>query len=154
MGSKGYVRPPLRLVFEGEEFDGLNVWSRRVSLNKLFELQELAEALGSAGDGEDKAPTVMKEQLMALFERLVPCLIAWNLQEADNPLDDDSPRTDVPLTVEGLSSQDPALALAIVDGLVEASSGVPAPLEQPSPNGEPSRGVDALTDLSSVSQQP
>lgn len=169
----GYVRPPLKLQFEDEEFDGLNVWAKRVSLTRVFELQELAEKVAEQRDGdapaagldsEDESNWVkdpdtgerhlmskLEKELRTLFGRLLPCLLAWNLQEAEDPLDDDSPRHDVPLTMAGLLSQDPGLALALVGALVDSSTGASGPLAAGSPNGKPSPEVNDLTALSSAS---
>lgn len=142
----GYVRKPLELVFENEEFDGLRVWSRRVSLNRIFQLQQLAEQVSGEEAGNDtKADDSMYHKLTELFAALLPCLLAWNLQEADNPMDDDSPRSDVPLTLDGLCSQDVGFALAIVESLVDASTGVSRPLGDGSPNGGQLATLDDLT---------
>lgn len=169
----GYVRPPLKLQFEGEEFDGLSVWAKRVSLTRVFELQELAEKVSDERDGDAPAATLdpedesswtededgrrrlmgrLEKELRTLFGRLLPCLLAWNLQEADDPLDDDSPRHDVPLTMAGLLGQDPGLALALVGALVDSSTGTSGPLGAGSPNGKPSPEVNDLTALQSASQ--
>ncbi len=169
----GYVRPPLKLQFEDAEFDGLSVWAKRVSLTRVFELQELAEKVSDERDGDAPAATLdpedesnwvedpdtgerrlmgrLEKELRTLFGRLLPCLLAWNLQEADDPLDDDSPRHDVPLTMDGLLSQDPGLALALVGALVDSSTGASGPLEGASPNGKPSPEVNDLTALQSAS---
>lgn len=169
----GYVRPPLKLQFEDEEFDGLSVWAKRVSLTRVFELQQLAETVSTERDATETATTALdpddesswtededgrrrlmgklEKELRTLFGRLLPCLLAWNLQEADDPLDDDSPRHDVPLTMAGLLSQDPGLALALVGALVDSSTGASGPLEGASPNGKPSPEVNDLTALQSAS---
>lgn len=163
----GYVRPPIELVFEQEEFDGLRVWSKRVSLNRIFELQELAEQVGADDDGPDavldpdddgnwfedpdtgrrRLMRPLEKKLRALFGALVPCLLAWNLQESGDPRDPDAARTDVPLSVDGMCSQDPPFALSIVEALIDANTGVPDPLDGGSPNGATPGEIDALAAL-------
>lgn len=131
----GYVRPPLQLQFVGEEFDGLRVWAKRISLRKLDHLVDLANSAKDAGDDPKRQLKVADE----LFTELLPCLLAWNFQVAENPMVEDSPRRDVPLTMDGLRDDgDLVLALAIVEGLMDAMGGVPAPLPTGSADGSPS----------------
>ena len=170
----GYVRPPLKLQFEDAEFDGLSVWAKRVSLTRVFELQQFAETVATERDAGETATTTLdpddetnwvteddgvsrrlmgrlEKELRTLFGRLLPCLLAWNLCEQDDPLDDYSPRREVPLTMAGLLGQDPGLALALVGALVDSSTGASGPLGAGSPNGKPSPEVNDLTALQSAS---
>ncbi len=140
----GYVRKPLRLVFEDSEFDGLDVRAKRVSLGKIFSLMEVSEGLG------DDDTKLAREQVEALIEAVFPCLLFWNLQELVDPADEDGPRRDVPLTREAFEAQDPGLVLAIASGIIDTAGGTPGPLEPGSIAGENSATLAGLVDLSNL----
>src|SRR5688572_2276590 len=139
--GRGYRRAPVKLVFSDPELDGFNVWIKRVSIGRVMGLMELAEQVDVAD------PANSREQIQALLDSLYPCLVAWNLEDPEDPFDDDSPAVPVPLTPEALRDQDVALVMAIVEGMTQASGGVADPLERSSNGGGPSETLMALQSL-------
>lgn len=108
----GYQRPLLRLKFEDPEMAGLEVVCKRPSVGQI----ELF----------DKTDRQLDEQLVVLQT----CLISWNLEDEDgNP---------VPITIEGLKSQDQPFLAALIDAWTGQAVKVPGPLGRSLPSGEPS----------------
>lgn len=129
-----YKRPSVRLVFEAEEFDGLEVECRRVSNNRMFDIMEAAEAMDALKS--DDIPG-MRKAMADLAGVLAPIIISWNLDD-----DDDQP---VPPTRDGLMDQDPGLLMALAAGVQQAMGGVPVPLDDGSTSGTLS--LAALTNM-------
>ncbi|MFF9271152.1 hypothetical protein [Streptomyces rochei] len=112
----GY-RPKRRvyeLDFTGTEWEGLEASVRGLTVGEELELNEM-----------EWTP---ENTVKALVKRLV----SWNVEDDDGP---------VPTTFEGVCRQDGAMVLAILNALRTVISGVPDPLPQTSPDGEPSPAV-------------
>ncbi|RSS92448.1 hypothetical protein EF919_18105 [Streptomyces sp. WAC02707] len=112
----GY-RPKRRvyeLDFTGTEWEGLEASVRGLTVGEELELNEM-----------EWTP---ENTVKALVKRLV----SWNVEDDDGP---------VPTTFEGVCRQDGAMVLAILNALRTVGSGVPDPLPQTSPDGEPSPAV-------------
>ncbi|NUS79148.1 MAG: hypothetical protein HOV70_23520 [Streptomyces sp.] len=103
------------LDFTGTDWEGLEASVRGLTVGEEFELNEM----------EWTPQNIVK----ALVQRLV----SWNVED-----DQGQP---VPTTFEGVCTQDGAMVLAILSALRQANSGVPDPLPQSSPDGEPSPAV-------------
>jgi hypothetical protein len=103
------------LDFTGTDYEGLQATVRGLTVGEELELNEM----------EFTPDRVVK----ALVQRL----ISWNVED-----DQGQP---VPTTFEGVCTQDGGMVLAILDALRQANSGVPDPLPQSSPSGEPSPAV-------------
>lgn len=100
------------LDFTGTEYEGLQASVRGMTVGEELEL-----------DGAEMSGDL-------LVKTLVKRLVSWNVED-----DKGQP---VPTTFEGLCTQDSAMILAIVNAVRQANSGVPDPLPQSSPSGEPS----------------
>lgn len=100
------------LDFSGTDYEGLQVTVRGLTVAEELEL-----------DGQEASSDL-------IIKRLVSRLISWNVED-----DKGQP---VPTTHDGVCTQDVAMVLAILDALRTANSGVPAPLPNGSPAGEPS----------------
>ncbi|MGK9463917.1 hypothetical protein ACSLFT_28385 [Streptomyces sp. G6] len=112
----GY-RPKRRvyaLDFTGTEWEGLEASVRGLTVGEELELNEM-----------EWTP---ENTVKALVKRLV----SWNVEDDNGP---------VPTTFEGVCTQDGAMVLAILNALRTVGSGVPDPLPQSSPDGEPSPAV-------------
>jgi hypothetical protein len=116
----GY-RPKRRIYnldFTGTDYEGLQASVRGMTVGEELELDE-ADLTGDL-----------------VVKTLVKRLVSWNVEdEQGNP---------VPCTFEGVCTQDGAMVLAIINALRQASSGVPDPLPQSSPSGEPSPVASAI----------
>jgi hypothetical protein len=126
----GYVRKRRRfnLVFEDEEFAGLEVLAKSTSMGKILHLIDLSDIPRDrivAGNEKDRI-----EQLFRIFMENV---VSWNLE---HEVKDGTEET--PCTYEGLLLHDPDfvlnLALAWMDGVVAT----PGPLGEKSSDGKPS----------------
>ncbi len=115
----GYERKRkiFKLVFADEEMDGLEVKAGSPSLETFLKLQKMAGV------------TVGMEEFAELVGHFTDSLISWNLTEDGVP---------VPVTAEGVRSQDPEFILAAMDSWMDAVNGVDAPLAAPSRDGDPS----------------
>lgn len=125
----GYVRKKtFRIRFaDGHEFDGLEVRMRSVSVGRLLKLLPMIETLD--GIAAANKPEVAAE-IEEVFREFADLIDSWNIEDEDG--------TPVPVTFEALMDQDLRLVIAIVQQWVEHVAGVPAPLDGPSPSGEPS----------------
>lgn len=122
----GYQRPTLKLIFADEEMEGLEVRARRLSVEELLHIFGMADAEHLASN-----PTAERvERADQLLAALAATLLSWNLEDRDG--------VPVPLTVEGLRTQDMPLIVAVRSALLDASTGVSRPLPPASPDGEPS----------------
>ncbi|MBX9392284.1 hypothetical protein K4749_01385 [Streptomyces sp. TRM72054] len=111
-------RPPRKIYnldFTGTEFEGLQVKMRGMTVGEELELDDLR---GKEGGGR------------RVFELMTGLLVEWNV--------DDEQGQPVPATFEGVCTQDSTFIMTILDALQTANSGVPDPLPQSSPSGEPS----------------
>jgi hypothetical protein len=101
----GYRRQPKTYVLKFEDYEGLEVVCRSVSVKELLIVLELADAMTTAPD---------KKQMEELFGWFVKRLIGWNLEDEDGK--------PVPATLQGLLAQDFEFALAMVNAWVGAIS--------------------------------
>ncbi|MGQ5576773.1 hypothetical protein [Streptomyces sp. ECR3.8] len=119
-----------RLDFTGTDWEGLEASMRGLTVGEELELEGLR---GQQGGGT------------RWFEILTGLLVEWNVEDEQG--------RPVPTTFEGVSTQDSAMVMAILDALQKAASGVPDPLPQSSPDGEPSPAVPIPMAPLSPSQQ-
>ncbi|MEU3161779.1 hypothetical protein ABZ753_30905 [Streptomyces griseoincarnatus] len=108
-------RRVFQLDFTGTDYEGLEASMRAPTVGEELEFTKLRNKEDSGQE---------------LFTFLTRLLVSWNVED-----DNGQP---VPCTFEGVCSQDGAMVLAILDAGQTAASGVPAPLPQSSPDGEPS----------------
>src|SRR5690349_1218841 len=110
----GYKHSPkvYRLAFD--DYEGLEVRARSVSLDEFLSLVEIA----GKTDPDD---------LERMFRGFADALVSWNLEDEDG--------TPVPATYEGIKGQDLDLILDIIGGWQDAIGSVPAPLAKPSDDG-------------------
>jgi hypothetical protein len=135
----GFKRPGkvYKLVFT-DDLDGLEVKARSMSTGALLDMAPLLDLKLSA------TPTAEEmEGIRDLLERFAEVLVSWNLED-----DDDQP---VPADIDGLLAQDLDFVMTIITAWADAVSGVPAPLPQTSPGGEPSLAASIPMDVSSQS---
>lgn len=100
-------RKLLRLRFEDEEFQGLEVRAWSLSLGRFLQLVELLESEN-------------EEDLAELFEGFASVLVSWNVEtDSGEPVE---------ATLDGLRSLDIDFVLAIIMSWVEAISSVSRPL--------------------------
>lgn len=120
----GYTRArTIRLTWADGEFAGLEIRARRVSIETFFDLAPLIDGQLNVSDPQGR------EELRALFAQFGEVLVSWNVEDEDG--------TPIPCTAEEFVRQDPAFVREVLDEWAAAISGVSAPLEQPSPAGEP-----------------
>ncbi|MGW6502974.1 hypothetical protein [Nonomuraea angiospora] len=125
----GYTRPrTLLLRWADGEFAGLEIRARRVSVETFFDLVPLIDGKYDVLDPDDRV------QLREMFAKFGELLVSWNVEDED----EDGRRTPVPCTVDEFMRQDPRFVREVLDQWAEAIAGVSAPLDQPSPAGEPS----------------
>lgn len=107
----------INVSFEpGHEYHGLEVVLRKLTLGEYLDIVGLGEVkLNHIG-----------EQLKSMGDRL----ISWNLEDEQGQ--------PVPATVEAVLGQDKDLMVSILEAWLDVLNGVPAPLDQTSPAGEPS----------------
>lgn len=115
-----------KLVFaQDTDMAGLEVTMSSVSMGALLRLQEMA----------GRADEIAKD--MAQFREIVAvfagAMLGWNLDD-----DFDHP---VPVTVDGILTQDPDFIMAIIGEWIKAISAVPDPLGVGSTSGGPSPAV-------------
>lgn len=116
MGQYRAKRKIYTLQFEDHE--GLEVRAHGVSMGKLFQVADQAEAAREgAGFGETR-------ELVDLF---VASLVAWNLADEEGQ--------DTPLTSEGLLSHETDLVLATVLAWFDAMVSISSPLGRRSTAG-------------------
>lgn len=120
----GYKRPPLLLVFEGEEYEGLEVRARRPTIADILDLARLR----SIGPATTEADVLSK--LDGLMARMASLITSWNLLD-----DDDQP---IPVTAETVAAQDYPFMMAIASAIAGSGAAVRPPLPQPSGDGVPS----------------
>lgn len=114
----GYTRTKtFDMRFKEGEMAGLEVRCRRVSVGTLFDV-------GAIVDRRKES----KEAFTAAVEELAKVIVSWNYED-----DDGNP---VPISAETLLEEDADFILGLFKAWTDALGGVPAPLEQASPDGE------------------
>ncbi len=121
-----------KLIFEDPDMAGLEVVVTSVPMGKLLRIQELNE------DDELRRSSKAFRELVGI---LAGAMLSWNLED-----DLDEP---VPVTAEGILTQDPAFVRQIISSWIDAISGVSTPLDGGSTTGdtslEASMPMDALS---------
>jgi len=108
----------INLNFEaGHDLHGLEVSLRGLSLGNFLELQGMGE--------------VDRSSLAGQLRRFAESLIVWNLEDEDTG-------EPIPATREAVFEQDQDLMLQLATAWLDALAGVPAPLDETSPDGKPS----------------
>jgi hypothetical protein len=122
----GFQLRTYRLVFEEPAFEGLEIRTRGATIDDAVAWNGLF-----SGEVDLLKPGEANEaNRQRLYEVLVDRIIGWNLEGEDGQ--------QVPCTVETLRGLEASMVLAIGRAWMTASAGVSRPLEQPSPNGQPS----------------
>ena len=118
----GYRRQPTvyRLIFQ--EYEGLEVMARSVSVEELLKITGLANQMTSKPDNK---------QVEALFGFFAKRLVSWNLEDEDGK--------PVPATLKGLLGEELGFILNIVQAWVRAITGVSPPLLNGSSGGPAGR---------------
>ena len=128
-----------RLTFEDPDLEGLEVVTRRPSVDGLLRFVELYEQVQGL-DEESFKPEDIK-LLTSLFERFVKVLVEWNVED-----DDDQP---VPRTVEGLQGLELDFTMQIIESWITGMFQAPPPLPGASEPGsvppEASLPMEALS---------
>lgn len=117
------------LVFDGEEYEGLEVRIRGLNTGQVMDIDT------ARADGGDAA-------IVTMLQLMAEQLVEWNVED-----DDGFP---VPTTFEGVRSLDIDFNWAIIDAWQTAAAGVPAPLESGSTSGEPSLVASIPTETLSL----
>lgn len=125
----GYVRKrTFKIRFgDGHEFEGLEVRMRSVSVGKLLQLLPKIDALDGIAVATKPEDV---EEIKEVFREFSTLIDSWNIEDEDG--------TPVPVTCEALMDQELRLVVAVIQQWAEYVSGVPAPLDEPSPSGGPS----------------
>lgn len=138
--------------FEDGEFEGLEVRTKRVSIDELFEITLRAADLPDDVAAMSDEQIGMTKELLAQFAGF---LVSWNLDEP--VLGDDGEETDesepVPATYEGLMSQDFGFVFTLFTSWTEALGDVAGPLDPTSSGGVPSAVPPLPMDELSANQQ-
>lgn len=120
MGGFVPKRKVYSLDFADTDLDGLEIRLRGMTTGELIDAMEKREAATDAGSSE----------FAELLELMAAKVVSWNVTtEGGQPVEP---------TVAAFREQDPEFNIGIIDAWTTAINGVPAPLEQPSPDGEPS----------------
>lgn len=118
MGYRHQI-PRVNVTFEeGHEYHGCEVVLRKLKLGEWLEI---------TGISDDGTVRHVGDQLQKMADKL----ISWNLEDEDTG-------EPVPTTTEAVLDQDRDLMLAILNAWLDGINGVSAPLEQTSPDGQPS----------------
>jgi hypothetical protein len=134
--SKGFRpnRKVYKLNFEDDEYEGLVVLAKSLSLDEFLNVAGLAKL-----DPKDIQPEDI-DKFGELFTTFSKALVEWNLE-------DEETGEPVPTTLEGIRSQDADFVMPIIKAWFGAIAGVAGPLGPPSSNGgkslEPSIPMEA-----------
>lgn len=121
MGFK-VPRRTATLQFEGA-YEGAEIYCRLDASTETYLAITRMQRDAEAADNEDNLRLVL-----AFFVEHIAT--GWNLEDDDG--------TAIPLTIEALMQLPANLSLAIIPAWKEAATGVPAPLGEPSTNGNTS----------------
>lgn len=110
-------RKVYRLDFSGTEYDGLTVNVRGLTTGEYLELVTLTGSNSESNNETEK-----------LLKLLSTHLVSWNLQDGEET---------VPTTFEGVSSNDLAMNMFIVNAWTDAMVNVPEETEKKSLPGDP-----------------
>lgn len=135
----------LKLVFEDEDLQGLEVRARSLSVARMLELTRLAGELAELDlkdlDGEERA------KLETIFSIFAERLVSWNVTEEQA----DGSQVPVPATFDGVMSQDFDQVFRVIQAWQTAVAGVAAPLARGSTSGATSAEVSLPMEVLSPS---
>lgn len=123
----GYTRRTLKLVFEDEQYAGLEVQARPMSIDQVEEYTSLTT---------DEA-TTKAEAIGRLLGPFAENMLGWNMEEPDG-----SP---VPATLAGLRTFDMPFLWDLLKAWARASAGVSRPLPSGSSDGPSSDLETSIT---------
>jgi hypothetical protein len=129
-----------QLTFEDPDLEGLEITTRRVSVDGLMKFVDMFETVQQV-DKDNFKPSDLKI-LKDMFEAFTKVLVSWNIED-----DDDQP---VPRTVEGLLSLDIEFVLPVIEAWITGMVQAPPPLPAAASSGETSQ--EASLALASQSQ--
>jgi hypothetical protein len=121
----GYQRKPTIYHITFEDYPGLEVDAKSVSIEEYLKISRLADQM---------AAKPAEEQVEELFGWFARRLVRWNLEDEEGK--------PVPPTVGGLMGEELPFAYAIVMAWVNKVVGVSAPLRAASGGGAPSQAPD------------
>ena len=127
-----------RLTFEDPDLEGLEVVTKRTTVDALLGFVELFEQVKDS-DPEKFSPEDIG-MLTGLFARFVKVVVSWNIED-----DDDRP---VPVTVDGLQSLELDFVMQIIESWITGMVQAPPPLPGTSASG----GTSPEASLAAASQ--
>lgn len=121
----GYVRKrrQFKLVFEGEEFEGLEVRAQSTSMGKILEFVDL-----SSMNSEQLAKE--QDSIRQLFAIFMENVTEWNLEHEEG--------VPTPRTFEGLMMHDPEFVLQLAFSWMDGVLAINGPLGRKSSDGKQS----------------
>lgn len=134
---RAFKRPTttVTLKFQAAEYEGLEVRTRSVSLGQLLEFAEIADSISADPGTMDASDVAGTKQLLGMFANVI---VDWNLEAPVDDANPDGPSVPVPVTFEGLLSQDFAFSMMLFTTWMASMGEVGAPLVPTSPGGSPS----------------
>jgi hypothetical protein len=135
-------RTTYTLVFEDEEYEGLEVKVTSISLGAMVELRGLATLKDKIDRKEISGEEAISASLK-MFRTFADALVSWNLEHEDG--------TPVPATLDGVQTQDLDFIMVVIGAWTSAVAAVPGPLGAPSSSGEPSLAASIPMEISSPS---
>jgi hypothetical protein len=126
-----------KLRFADPEMGGLVVRARGLSVGELISVGRM-KAEAEADDGAESLDKVLRV--------FASKLVDWNVETCpygECPEDCAVTHDPVPANFEGLTTQEPAFTLALLDAWMTAVAGVSLPLGRSLPGGSPS-GLESL----------
>jgi len=123
----GFKRPVTnyKLLFEGTEYDGLEITTSSLS---VAELQEVTRSSASAVEGDVSTALGMVKASDELLRKFADSIVTWNLEEEDD--------TPILPSFEAVASLEPAFLMTIVSAWMGAITGVSPDLGKDSGSGE------------------
>lgn len=145
----GYTRKKtVKISFaEGHEFAGLEVRLKTVGIGKLLKLLPMIDKLDTVADIAESATPEQVEEVEKALLAISKIFDSWNIED-EQP---DGTKVPVPCTYDELLEIDLRLVVCVLQKWGEHLSGVPAPLDEPSPSGEPSLEASIPMEVSSPS---
>lgn len=121
----GFVRArTLKLTWADDtEFAGLEIRARRSSVETYFQFAPIIVG------GIDTNTQEGRAEFLELLREFGSYLVSWNVEDEDGQ--------PVPCTPDSFVDMDPLFVREVLDQWAAAIAGVAAPLDQPSPAGEP-----------------
>lgn len=125
----GYERPEgVKVDFEGhprKDMHGLEITMRRISIEEHFELDDLRDGVRLT---ENAPKEDQRKALGVVIDFVVDRIVSWNVTKGGVP---------VPVMADAFWKDDTGYFYAILERWQDKVTGVPAPLDQNSPDGEP-----------------